>query len=283
MHGQFFKKDFITLPIVLFLGAISQALLFALLPPRLALVPIAVFAFHQLLEGLKFAVNPSKHSLTRTVIPGRTSAQIPDLKTGLFPSVPSSQKIVVFHLGVRFNHPLGLLSPGAKTAGTHFQKCLETVNAHVEEYGLLGCSYWRAAERATQNTLMVVFYFKDLNALNRFAHGEVHREAWRWLEKEAPGHIGFFHEMFLAERGAWESVYIGMPPTLLGGTVTRCEFEDGDDDEEKETAGEVHDKERKERWVRNLVHANGSSALRLQFSRMGQAWKDAERKAKKEL
>jgi fumagillin biosynthesis monooxygenase len=264
----FFKKDQITLPTVLLIGALAQALLFVFLPHYLALAPLAIFAFRKLILTTRDFPSPA-HSHMRDVIPGRTSAQFPDHRTGIFSNKPSSQSLVVFHLGVRFNHTLGFLSPGAGTAATHFRQCMETINApaNAARYGLLGSSYWRAAERATQNTMMVVLYFRSVDGLKKFAEDKAHREAWEWLIKEAPGHVGFYHELFCVENGGWETVYIGMPPTLLGATGTMINSKEKEECVIEDDGRRAEEKQ--EQWVRNLVDANGVATLRSMFSRMG--------------
>ena len=49
------------------------------------------------------------------------SAQVPD-KDGEVPEEAASEKIAVLLLGSRSNHPLGVLAPGFKDLGEHFEK-----------------------------------------------------------------------------------------------------------------------------------------------------------------
>ena len=103
----------------------------------------------------------------------------------------------------------------------------------------------------------MVYYFRDVEALNKFAHGDLHRKAWDWIVKAGYMHIGFFHEAFCVPRGAYESIYVNCQPLLMGQTSVKCV--DGDGGEEV--------------WVRPIVDAD-TGALRSQFGRMGRAFKE---------
>lgn len=193
----------------------------------------------------------------KNVILGRTSAQLPEPETGRFDNQPAAHPIVVFHFGVRFNHPLGIASPGARTTIDHFQACNNLVMARSQEYGMLGASAWRAAERSSENTLMMVYYFKDVESLNKFAHDDIHRKAWDWIVKAGHKHIGFFHEAFCVPPKAYETIYVNFHPLLMGATSMKCTDEN---DEEV--------------WVSPVVDAE-AGPLKSQFGRMGRGFKES--------
>jgi hypothetical protein len=258
---QFLLKDHVTVSTVLVIGGVIQSLLFAVLPIRLALLPIILYASYSLITTIIAATYPATSPYMSGTILGRTTAQLPDTTTGTFGSVPAARSILVFHFGVRFNHPLGIFAPGGAETSKHFQSCMQAVNRH--EYGILGSSFWRAGERSSQNTLMVVFYFRNVEGLNKFAHDEVHRKSWGWIVQANHKHIGFFHEVFCVSQKAYESIYVNLPPLLMGATSVKCEMADGDE-------------AREERWVSSLVSAN-TPALRTQFGRMDQGFRDIER------
>jgi fumagillin biosynthesis monooxygenase len=110
--------------------------------------------------------------------------------------------------------------------------------------------------------MLNIYYFKDIQGLNDFAHGDVHRKAWEWYERECTqgkngtgyGYIGVFHEAFEVEKGGWETIAVNMPPTLLGATSVPVKVEG------KEEGGEV--------WVSPLVEARGR-VFKGQLDRMG--------------
>jgi fumagillin biosynthesis monooxygenase len=194
----------------------------------------------------------------KNVILGRSSSQLPN-PDGQFGSTPAAHPIVVFHFGVRFNHPLGILSPGAQMMVSYFLKCNEEIMARSTEFGMLGISAWRGAERSTQNTLMQIYYFRDVEGLNRFAHDKIHREAWDWVQKAGHKHIGFFHEVFCTPQKSYESIYVNFQPLLMGATSVNCE----DTDEEKDGGP----------WVQALVNAD-VGPLKSQFARMNRSFKE---------
>jgi fumagillin biosynthesis monooxygenase len=232
------------------MGALIQIVLTVALPLRIALLPAAILGLHSVIKTISQSASPARNDLMHDVIPSRTSAQLPIDTDGRFGSDPAAKPVLVFHFGMRVNHPLGLLAPGASEIATHFEACNDMARAKADEYGILGQTLWRAAERGSNNTLMIVFYFRDIDALNRFAHDDIHRKAWDWGNK-APKHIGFFHESFCVPAKAYETIYVNFHPLLMGATSVKCEDEEGGD-----------------KWVRPIVSAN-HKALRSQFGRMG--------------
>jgi hypothetical protein len=189
----------------------------------------------------------------RPIIPGRTSAQLPDYQTGRHGRDPASQPVVVFHFGARFNHPLGALAPGARETLSRAVAMIRELSssAGYARYGLLGMQRYRGDDRPSSNALLLVMYFRDLEGLRRFAHDETHRRAWDWLARSGHGHISAFHETFVVERGSWETVYLDCEPMLLGKAAVKADREDG-----------------KEEWVPTLVSANHPS-LKSMAKRMG--------------
>ena len=186
----------------------------------------------------------------------RTSAQLPYRDSGRFGSQPAAQPIVVFHFGVKFNHPLGMFSPGAQETSAHFNTLNNDLIKRADEYGMLGVTPWRAGERGSQNTLMTIYYFRDIEGLNKFAHDDFHRKAWDWIVKANHKHIGFFHEAFCVPAKAYESIYVNCQPLLMGSTSVKCTDENGE-----------------EKWVRPIVDAD-VGPLKGQFGRMGRAFRE---------
>lgn len=216
---------------------------------------MVLLAGYTLFNTVNDAIKGPDSGYMNNVILGRTSAQFPTSDTGFFGYRPATPSIVVFHFGVRFNHPLGVLSPGAKATIDHFTACNDLVMAQSEEYGMLGLSAWRAAERASDNTLMMVYYFKDIEGLNRFAHGDIHRKAWDWIVKAGHKHIGFFHEAFAVPPTAYETIYVNFQPLLMGATNTRVANYNGE-----------------EVWMQPLVDAD-VGPLKSQLGRMGRGFR----------
>jgi Domain of unknown function (DUF4188) len=153
----------------------------------------------------------------KSVVPGKTSAQLPN-DDGSFGPRPAAKPITVLFLGASSNHPMGLLAPGFKEMGKWMSGMQKDIDARAEEYGLLGSTSWLGAERSSGNEIMYVMYFKDPEGLHRFAHDPLHREAWNGWGKmytKSP-YISIWHETFTAPAGAWESIYANSHPTMLG-------------------------------------------------------------------
>lgn len=193
-----------------------------------------------------------------------------------FGDVPAAAPLVTFHLGIRFHHPLGLLAPGAREMGAHFQAMSDALAARRDEFGVVSTSLWRGTEDRARSAVLLVAYFESAAALSRFAHDPVHRDGWDWyhrfVRERGYRHFGLFHETFVSRPGAWETIYMDCEPTLLGAgnvRVTAGAHEmDAVRGEEEKGAGEGDGEQ--EMWIRPIVSAD-HPALKSQARRMGMA------------
>jgi hypothetical protein len=257
-------KDSFSLTTLLVLGGVVQGVLSLMLPAGYALLPLVFLLLRAIVNTVRDLTSAENYALKRGVIPGRTSAQLPNTsydplrseKASPFGSTPAEKGIVVLHLGARFNHPLGALAPGAKDFGDQFLACHKDLLKRAKEYGCLGGTSFRGDEAASSNTILTVYYFRNLEGLNRFAHDPVHRQAWDWYNRECLKkgytHIGIFHEVFSAPPGAYETIYVNMQATMMAGGYANIKNEATGADE----------------WVRSAVDASGP-VWRSQQSRMG--------------
>lgn len=257
------------------LGALGQAALSAVLPARYAVVPLVVLLLRALVSTALAAAAPAKYASDLGVVAGRTTAQVPRTSydpsrpgsASPFGSAPADQGVVVFHLGVRVTHPLGSLAPGFKDFQEHFKASNGDLLARATEYGCLGMTTWHSSDAASNNTIMSIYYFRDMEGLHRFAHDPAHRRAWDWfytvfVKRWGYSHIGIFHEAFYAPPGNYETLYFNMPPALMGAASGQVRNEATAEDE----------------WVGTLIDGSGP-AWRTQYSRMGRT----EEKTKKQM
>jgi hypothetical protein len=263
---QFFLKDLFSVQGWLILGAIAQTLVFLILPTTYALIPIALLTLRSVLSTIIQVFQPTGNDYNQDVALGRTTAQPPNSSYDpdspddrpIFGSKPAPEPLVVFHLGSRSNHPLGPLAPGVKQVGEHFRAMTTELVDRAEHFGCVGHSAWRAAERANHNSSMIVFYFRNVEGLNAFAHDKVHRKGWDWynsfIKETGFKHIGIFHETFSVAAGQYETIYDNMPPLLLGKTNWPVKNE----------------KTGKQEFVVPLVDCN-TSTLRSQYNRLGRS------------
>lgn len=117
--------------------------------------------------------------------------------------------------------PTGLLAPGFKDLGDYFNRLCHHLETNNLKYDFLGASDWIAnGERATNNTLLTVMYFKSPEGVRAFAHSSLHLEAWEWWKKnlKAHDHLSIYHEMFVSPAGSWETIYDNAEPMLMGAT-----------------------------------------------------------------
>ncbi|CCC09812.1 hypothetical protein SMACR_03368 [Sordaria macrospora] len=225
-------KDAFRLRTLMAMGALAQIVLFAILPYRYAVVPALIFVLQSIGStiGQLLFYKTNENPFMTGVVQGLTSGQPPSWETGRYPNAPCSSPIVVFHLGVSYNHPLGPACPGGKEVYTHFMNMISAMNEKKEEYGLLGMSNWKQTKRATHNAGLVVMYFKSVEGLHKFAHDKEHRDGWDFLHafrKKGYNHITALHETFEVPAGAWESIYLDSPPILMGDTSIKVTEKDG--------------------------------------------------------
>ncbi|KAF7554045.1 hypothetical protein G7046_g6922 [Stylonectria norvegica] len=246
---QFFHKDCFKLQTIVLIGAILQVLLCALVPLRWAVVPAAVLLLNSVLITVFQLLTKSPTEFNAATIPGRATAQFPRAD-GSFGTQPGAAPVVVFNLGVQWNHPLGLFAPGVMEVSERFIAMDKDLASRREELGLLSGSAWRGDDRKSNNTFVMTYYFKDVESIHRFAHEPLHRETWDWINASKHTHIGIFHETFCVPAQAYETVYVNCNPVLLGRAAIRVQ--------EAKGGG---------KWMNSLVNAN-VPALKTQYARL---------------
>ncbi|KAK1495182.1 hypothetical protein CTAM01_08637 [Colletotrichum tamarilloi] len=253
-HLPLLIKDGFNLSTLLAIGALMQCFLFSTIPAKYAVIPALAMGLSSIVSTILDTRSEKSNPFMKGVVRGRTSAQFPDPSTGAIPAVAASQSLVVFHLGVRFNHPMGLLCPGGREIGQYFREMNKDLAQRASEYGLYHVSNWLGADGPRNNSLLNIYYFRDVEGLNKFAHDPIHRKGWDWYNgiKQQYNHIGIYHESFVTNAGQYETIYGNMKPLLLGAASVECQSE--------ETKDKV--------WVNTLVDAN-VGPLRGMMRRMG--------------
>ncbi len=138
----------------------------------------------------------------RNVVTGRQSAAI-------------EGEHVVFMLGMRINR---LRAVRRWLAVILAMGRMQRELAQDPEIGLLGGSQlWGPGWRQ----FTVIQYWRGFEELKAYAADpqHAHRPAWRAFNERARasgGAVGVWHETYLVGPGRQESVYVDMPPTLLG-------------------------------------------------------------------
>ncbi|WQF75969.1 hypothetical protein CDEST_00983 [Colletotrichum destructivum] len=251
-------KDSFSLTALFTIGAITQSVLFLVFPAGYAIVPFSACALISAISTL-FELRSGK-TYPKGVVPGQVTAQMVDPSNGKIPAIPASQSLVVFHLGVRFNHTLGLISPGASEVVKHFDAMNADLRRRADEYGLYHFSNWKGAESDRNNTLLMIYYFRNVDGLNRFAHDTLHWNTWKWFNsiKEDHKHLGIFHETFITSAQQYETIYENMPPVLLGAA----------------SVASTNEISKEKTWVNTLVDAD-VKPLRTQLRRMGKHYRPA--------
>ncbi|KAG6008057.1 hypothetical protein E4U21_005070 [Claviceps maximensis] len=283
--GTLFLKSLLAQRHKYFLVAAIQLGITTLFPGRFAVVPLATLGLAVLtthiIDQLTPAPTPPPAHM-RSVVPGRATALLPR-PDGTFGATPSDHPIVVFNLGVQFNHPKGVLAPHAKDIAEKFSLMTRDLLSRRDELGLLSVTNWtggddQPASGAGPDTILVSYYFRDVESIHRFAQEEMHRAAWDWYHAVQPHHIGIYHETFVVPAHAHESIYLNCRPLLLGaGLVKLGDEQDGrrgtnKDHEDENKANKKHDgrddhQDKDSRWHNLLVSAD-HVGLKSQWQRL---------------
>ena len=123
----------------------------------------------------------------------------------------STEPVVVFLIGMRVNR-WWKVHQWLRTA-LAMPRMLRELGEHPE-LGLLGGESWFG------RTTILVSYWKSVDHL--FAYAKMrnadHLPAWRAFNKHigTNGDVGIWHETYIVEPGASESVYVNMPEFGLG-------------------------------------------------------------------
>ncbi|RYP79845.1 hypothetical protein DL770_006491 [Monosporascus sp. CRB-9-2] len=212
---SFFVPSQISLRTLLCTGSLMQIILCAILPFHYSIIPSATLLLISTLTTIQQCFQPKTNPFMTDVVPGRATAQIPS-KDGEYGPKPAKGSLVVFHLGVQYNHPLGIFAPHMLEISNKFLAMQQDILRRKDELGLLAVQNWRGSERSSNNTLLMKYFFKDMESIHKFAHEPLHKEVWAYYNKHQPGHVGIFHETFIIQESGYESMYVNCHPVLLG-------------------------------------------------------------------
>jgi len=242
----------------LLLGGSLQSLI-VLISPRLSyalVLPFAILVW-RFADTLLITFGHRKNPYLEEAIMHRVSPQIPD-EDGNFSNEGANEKVAVLHLGAKINHPLGLFAPNVKQFGDYLGDMVKLLDKEAPDNGFLGGSVFSSFDKKSAQEIMFVSYWRSIDDIHQFAYSPLHREAWEWWSRmiKENNHLGINHEIFEADRGKWEAMYVNFQPTLLGATTY---LRKGD----KLIGGTVEDQ-----WISPLIDAR-SGKLRSSAGRMG--------------
>ena len=223
---------------------------------RLALLLTGLLLMYQLGVGILKDPGIIKTDYTKNVNWGKWTAQLPRANINGSVRSPCDEQITVFLLAARSNHPRGRFAPGWREIGKYFGDMWRDCAANRQTNGFLGkTSTLMPTDEDCGNTMCWLSYWKDLESLQAFANGPVHKKGLVWLNKiglkEYPS-IGIMHETYQVPKGHWETILLNTRP--FGLSSTRHFVED------KET--------RVKKQVNPLVQAEGKAWDRMR-DRMG--------------
>ena len=255
---SFVIRNSLSLSSVLLIGGILQSMLAFFIPSYYVLLPALTILLGRIAYTALVTFHLLPNPYLKDSILSRSSAQVPDVD-GNFSDQGASEKVVCFHLGSKSNHPMGFFAPNVKKLADYFEVMNKELDQKLGNNGYLGGSaFYSPAPNGGMETSFIS-YWSSIEAIHEFAYGPAHRAGWDWwnglTEKESK-HIGINHEIFAAEPGQWEAIYINHQPTLLGATTY---LKKGD----KMVGGIVDDQ-----YIRGLMDAS-KGKLRSSAGRLG--------------
>ncbi|KAF2006388.1 hypothetical protein P154DRAFT_518008 [Amniculicola lignicola CBS 123094] len=208
-HQQWYdlieKSDF-SITTFLAFGAVLQLLSFTLLPPRVSLlVPLTWLGYRIIISA--FRTRDVGKSCFTDVVKGMHITQMPE----------SSDGIVVFILGARFNHPFGKLAPGMVGLDIDYKPLWREAEKNREKWGFLGRTMTLVDTSDNEGTTNIwISYWKDVKGLHSFATCAEHRVVWDGYKGGKYPYIGIFHELYHVPKGSMEAIYGDFPKYGLG-------------------------------------------------------------------
>ena len=194
-----------------------------LLAGRLAFYPAIAFLIYRTLDLYAVSVGWKRNQYMDDVIQKKYSTAFPD-ELGNYGNKPANNDVVVFHIGTRSNHPLGMFAPGVKKMNDYFARMMKDLDDHADEFGFLGSTSWlNASDRTTSPEIMMVCYFRTVEQLHAFAKSHYHRDAWDWWNKNQKSmpYVSIYHETFHVPKGGWEAIYINSHVSGINASTVR--------------------------------------------------------------
>lgn len=118
---------------------------------------------------------------------------------------------VVFLIGMRINEVMKVHKWWPVAAA--MPRMLRELNQHPE-LGFMHAETWFS------RTIILVQYWRSMDQLMAYAKNRnaEHLPAWRAFNKAVgtDGSVGIWHETYQVARGAYENIYVNMPPFGLG-------------------------------------------------------------------
>lgn len=123
----------------------------------------------------------------------------------------NDEPLVVFLIGMRVNKPLALHKwlPVFKA----MPGMIKELYTHQEDFGFLAMESYFGLR-----TTVMIQYWRSLEDLLAYAHGEKHATAWKNFNKKVGNNdaVGIYHETYHLKSGQYESIYGNMPLYGLG-------------------------------------------------------------------
>ncbi|KAL2826723.1 hypothetical protein BJY01DRAFT_145128 [Aspergillus pseudoustus] len=226
-------------------AAAAQGIFTWLFPTAFTFIPALLILGYRVIDVFLIMYGIKPNPYMDGVINHKFSAQLP-FEDGSFGERPSRDKMVVLILGSKSNHPLGIFSPAYQKVGQLFADMVEDLEQNRDEYSYLTNTRWISNTDTTINAareIMTVFYFRSMEGVHKFAHAAAHRKGWDWWNRTAKEHpdISICHEVYEAQAGHWENVYVNYRPMGLATAQFPLKTSGEKEGEKKQWVGAIVD------------------------------------------
>ncbi|KAL3466917.1 hypothetical protein BJX64DRAFT_249255 [Aspergillus heterothallicus] len=241
-------------------AALIQGIFTWLFPTIFSFVPALLILLYRILDVFLILYGVKPNPYMEGVIQKKFSAQIP-FEDGSFGDRPSRDKVTVLMLGSKSNHPLGIFNPPFQKVAQLFNDMVVDLEANRDEYSFITSTRWISNTDSTTNAsreIMTIFYFRSLEGVHKFAQGAAHRAGWDWWNKNGKENpeISISHEVYEAQAGKWENLYVNYRP--MGLASAQFPIKTG-----REKGGEQR------QWVSSIVD---SSKVNMKNARARLGW-----------
>jgi hypothetical protein len=113
-------------------------------------------------------------------------------------------------------------------------------------------------------------YWKDVDHLRAFAHGDAHRAGWDWYNAfKGHPHIDIMHEIYSAPVGNWENIYHNFRPFGMGNALPHLLYDNLWNDELTLAKGKQSTSSKTQRMREEMVKASSLALFRMQRAQLG--------------
>lgn len=175
---QLLGNNFSLITLLLVGACLQSVLVLTIRDARYALLPAFIFLLARFINSMLIHYKIKPNPYLKDVIYPRATTVFPNEDGEL--DVSKKPKVAILLLGAKSNHPFGVFSPRFWEVFKWFQKMDDQFNSAESPSGFLGQTLFDRKDERGASEFSFISYWRSIEDLHAFAHGPLHREAWRW-------------------------------------------------------------------------------------------------------